>query len=195
MNRHRRVLRRAGRKIRAFRTGYPNFYWPTEYKVVTQSFGRNPEYYGQFGLPGHEGIDMRAPLGSDIYAVWQGKVVMVKDFMPDSHAYGFHIRIDHRIKRKFDGFVRPIFVTYQSIYAHFKNPPLVKVGERVRKGQLIGLANDTGNSFGSHLHFSLKQRNGPVPDTEIQNEYKAKWAKRDHIDPTLFFRELREGYD
>ena len=35
-------------------------YWPTDYGTLTQEFGARPEYYGRFGLPGHEGLDFRA---------------------------------------------------------------------------------------------------------------------------------------
>src|SRR3989304_405840 len=33
--------------------------WPTDYAVVTQSFGANPQIYRRFGMPGHEGVDFR----------------------------------------------------------------------------------------------------------------------------------------
>jgi murein DD-endopeptidase MepM/ murein hydrolase activator NlpD len=196
MNREiRRIIRRAKTWITFVKEGYPNFYWPTEYHVVTQAFGVNYDYYKQFGLPGHEGIDLRAPNGTDIYAVWNGQVVMVKDSHPDLHAYGYHCRIDHYIIRKFG--TKRARIHYQSIYAHLIKPPLVKVGDIIKKGQLIGLADNTGNSIGAHLHFGLKQFNFPeyVPDTKMQNNAKAKWAKQNFIDPTLFFRELRDGYE
>ena len=77
--------------------------WPTEHRVVTQMFGRNPSAYAAYGLPGHEGIDLRAPAGSAIYAVADGTVRAVHANL--AHPYGLHVRIDHA-----DG--------YQTIYAH-----------------------------------------------------------------------------
>ena len=39
-------------------------HWPTDFVKVTQEFGINPEIYSKYGLPGHEGIDIRAPMNS-----------------------------------------------------------------------------------------------------------------------------------
>ena len=116
--------------------------WPTEFRKVTQYFGVNPHNYSQFGLPGHDGLDIRAPKGSKIYAVAPGRIkLVVRD--PAGHNYGIHVRITHA-----DGF--------ETIYAHLEKA-LVKEGNRVQAGTVIGLANDTGNSFGSHLHITLKK--------------------------------------
>jgi hypothetical protein len=117
--------------------------WPTEYRAISQYFGANPQNYSQFGLPGHDGLDIRAPKGSKVFSVAPGRVkLVVRD--PGDHNYGRHIRITHA-----DG--------YETIYAHLEKP-LVKEGNRVEAGTLIGLANDSGNSFGSHLHLTLKRK-------------------------------------
>ncbi len=84
-------------------------YWPTIYKgIVTQPFGNNPQYYSQFGLPGHEGLDMRTYHGTEISACWPGTVVR-NDF---HNAYGNHIRIRADIESE----------TYEFVYAHFSEP-------------------------------------------------------------------------
>ncbi|MCH7663856.1 MAG: MmgE/PrpD family protein, partial [Chloroflexi bacterium] len=49
--------------------------WPTDYYSVIQGFGANPEIYAQWGLPGHEGLDIRAPYNSNVYACAAGKVM------------------------------------------------------------------------------------------------------------------------
>lgn len=116
--------------------------WPTEHRVITQPFGANPEYYGQFGLPGHEGVDIRAPNGSQIFAVAPGRVYRVHR-NPNNHNYGIHIRLQHQ-----DG--------YQTVYAHMEEA-FVSQGDMVEAGSVLGLADSTGNSRGPHLHFSLKK--------------------------------------
>lgn len=125
-------------------------YWPTQFKVITQGFGENPSYYSQFGLDGHEGIDIKAPHGSKIFTVAGGTVYRVNDsrekYNPltrEGHNYGVHVRIDHG-----NG--------YRTVYAHL-DQRIVKLGEFVKAGQLIGYADDTGNSFGSHLHMNLEE--------------------------------------
>ncbi len=138
--------------------------WPTEFHSITQYFGVNPQNYSQFGLPGHDGLDIRAPKGSKVFAVAPGRVkLVVRD--PGDHNYGIHIRITHA-----DG--------YETIYAHLEKA-LVKEGNRVEAGTLIGLADDTGNSFGSHLHLTLKRKG-----TTIRN-----WPGN-IIDPTPFLLPL-----
>ncbi|HKI69067.1 MAG TPA: M23 family metallopeptidase, partial [Verrucomicrobiae bacterium] len=119
--------------------------WPTQYKVVTQKFGANPANYAPFGLPGHEGVDIRAPHGTKVFAAADGRVFAVET-NPDAHNYGIHCRIEHE-----DG--------YQTIYAHMMEL-FVSVGEMVGSGALLGLADSTGHSDGSHLHFGMKHPDG-----------------------------------
>ena len=118
--------------------------WPTEYLSINQHFGANPQNYAQFGLPGHEGIDVMAPSGSKIFTVADGFVSQVRT-NPNGHNYGIHVRIDHADD-------------WQTIYAHLQEAQ-VRVGQQVTAGQQIGLADNTGNSFGSHLHLTLKRKN------------------------------------
>jgi len=116
--------------------------WPTDFNRTTQAFGVNEEYYRRFGLPGHEGVDIQAPLNAKVYACADGSVYRV-DNGANGNAYGIHVRILHQ-----EG--------YRTVYAHL-NSALVVVGQEVEAGELIGLADDTGNSFGSHLHLTLKK--------------------------------------
>lgn len=114
--------------------------WPTTSKKITQQFGARPAYYKQFGLSGHEGIDIRAPHGTPIYAVLNGVVSRVDD---NHRAYGIRVVIDHG-----DGHV--------SEYSHLSKR-LVALGGVVVTGQQIGLSGDTGNADGAHLHWTVKR--------------------------------------
>ncbi|MCP4362931.1 MAG: M23 family metallopeptidase [Chloroflexi bacterium] len=138
--------------------------WPTEYRKITQHFGVNPQNYAQFGLPGHEGVDVRAPSGSNIYCVAPGTVIQVHT-NSDDHNYGIHVRIQHQ-------------QNYVTIYAHLQKA-LVSEGEEVLSGTLLGYADNTGNSFGSHLHLTLKK---------LDITYQG-WP-RNIIDPTPFLLPL-----
>ena len=124
-------------------------YWPTKYPVVTQKFLNRPEYYSQFGLPGHEGVDVRAPNGTDLYSCADGTVSEV-GFRGGNrkHAYGYAIRVIHK---------RPDGI-YETLFAHgVDGRAVVKVGQEVKAGQLLMLSDSTGNSSGAHLHLSLKK--------------------------------------
>lgn len=115
--------------------------WPTDYKVITQGYNLHPEWYNKFGLPGHEGVDIQAPMNSNIYACADGKVTQV--IFNEDHPYGNHVRIQHD-----NG--------YQTIYAHLQSVAVTPQQEVTRK-QVIGKADSTGNSTGSHLHLTLKK--------------------------------------
>ncbi|MCB8942826.1 MAG: M23 family metallopeptidase [Ardenticatenaceae bacterium] len=145
-------------------SGFKFDVWPTDHRTITQHFGANPQNYAQFGLPGHEGVDIRAPSGSNIYCVAPGTVVTVHKKAAD-HNYGIHVKVDHM-----DG--------YQTTYAHLQETR-VSEGEQVTAGTLLGLADNTGNSFGSHLHLTLKKAG-----TTYNN-----WP-RNIMDPTPFLLPL-----
>ncbi len=137
--------------------------WPTDYPVVTQSFGANPQIYSRYGVPAHEGLDIRALTNTNIYACFAGTVYEVHT-NPKDHAYGIHVRIRHR-----DG--------YRTVYGHLVRA-LVSVGEEVSEGQLIGKADSTGASAGAHLHLTLKQDGATA---RAETDYP-----KDIIDPTPF---------
>ena len=138
--------------------------WPTEVRIVTQPFGVRPEYYAQFGLPGHEGVDIAAPIGSRIFCVAPGRVKMLHPD-PAGHAYGTHVRVLHD-------------QGYETIYAHLQSLQVVE-GQAVQAGQVLGLADHTGNASGDHLHLTLKHQ-GETLDGYPNNI----------VDPTRFLEPL-----
>jgi hypothetical protein len=85
----------------------------------------------------HHGVDLRAPLATEIYAVLNGTVISAKT---DS-AYGLSVRIDHG-----HGVV--------SFYAHLSIAK-VELGQLVASGEVIALSGNTGMSTGPHLHFGI----------------------------------------
>lgn len=128
--------------------------WPVDNHIINQYFGENPEFYAPFGLAGHEGLDLFAPMNSHVYACAAGEVYQVG--YPANHPYGLHIRIRHAVGGQ----------VYKTIYAHLAEV-LVSQGQQVQTGQLIAKADNTGNSFGSHLHLTLKiegQKTAGYPD-------------------------------
>ncbi len=139
--------------------------WPTDYSFITQEYGANPQIYSRFGMPGHEGVDIRALNNTNIYCCADGVVYRVHNNPdPRVHAYGKHVRVRHK-----DG--------YKTVYGHLARP-LVQVGQELKAGELLGRANSTGASTGSHLHLTLK-RDGATDRGETN-------YPKDIIDPTPF---------
>jgi murein DD-endopeptidase MepM/ murein hydrolase activator NlpD len=141
--------------------------WPGSSRAVTQPFGARPEVYRQWGLPGHEGIDIGMAANTPVLACAAGIVYRVHED-DGTHNYGTHVRIRHELP---DGTV------FKTIYAHL-NHSLVKIGNVVCEGMPIGLAGSTGNSTGPHLHLTLKKEGATAAgETEYPN---------DIVDPTPY---------
>ena len=88
----------------------------------------------------HNGVDFRAPMGSPIMAAGDGTVELISSEV----GYGKYIRIRH------DG-------GYETTYAHISaTPPGIKVGQRVKQGQVIAYVGSTGYSTGPHLYYELR---------------------------------------
>jgi hypothetical protein len=113
--------------------------------TITQLFGVNPDYYSQFGLKGHEGIDL-IPTGTvwDILALEDGVVVLDDDIVgsPSADPYGKIVTIWHSKINK------------ATMYCHLTEN-YVAMGQTVTKGEKIGTMGSTGNSTGAHLHLNL----------------------------------------
>lgn len=91
----------------------------------------------------HNAIDFAAPSGTEVYAAYSGTVYRAGW---DSTGFGNHVRIKSVLENG---------ETIYIYYAHFVSPAIVKEGDYVKKGQLIGYVGSTGNSSGPHLHFQV----------------------------------------
>ncbi len=93
----------------------------------------------------HEGIDFTAPVGTDIYATGNGVVSTVEH---ESRGYGNHVIISH-------GF------GYQTLYGHMSRIK-VKPGQRVHRGDIIGVVGSTGTSTAPHLHYEVVRQGSKI---------------------------------
>lgn len=93
----------------------------------------------------HLGIDVAAPLGTPIVAPAGGLVI---DINNDPEGYGKFVRIDHGY-----GVV--------TLYGHCSRI-LVRIGQRVKRGDEIALIGDTGLSSGPHLHYEVEVNGHPI---------------------------------
>lgn len=125
---------------------------------ITQRFGNNPAYYGQWGFAGHEGLDIIPQLGSwDVLAVEGGKVVRDIDAPRDN--YGKYVVILNLETRR------------AWWYCHLASN-CVSVGEEVSEGEKLGVMGATGQTFGAHLHLGLRLSDEDGNATNLDNGYK-----------------------
>jgi len=110
--------------------------WPTIGGWVSSGFGqRSDPFTGRSAF--HEGVDIASRFGSEIRAVGGGVV----SYAGDKDGYGCTVEVNHG-----NGYI--------TRYAHCKST-LVRVGDRVTKGQGVALVGTTGRSTGPHLHFEV----------------------------------------
>lgn len=132
-------------------TGQSVLSWPLDNVFITQYFGntpfasRKPQLYSGAG---HNGIDLRASIGTPIKAALSGVVVGSgnTDTIRRCYSLGKWILIRHP-----DGL--------STLYAHlsFQSVP---VGVTVRTGDVIGYSGNSGYSTGPHLHFGVYASSG-----------------------------------
>jgi murein DD-endopeptidase MepM/ murein hydrolase activator NlpD len=109
--------------------------WPAR-GWLSDNFGRRRDPFT--GAPDyHSGLDISADRGDPVLSTANGTVVAAQR----SGAYGKMVVVDH-------GF------GLSTRYAHLDSIR-VKPGERVRRGEVVGLAGSTGRATGSHLHYEV----------------------------------------
>lgn len=94
--------------------------------------------FGHRGGKQHTGVDLKTKDKDNIYAAFDGEVV----FSDKYYGYGYLIRIKHA-----NGL--------ETYYSH-NSKNLVKVGDRVKAGQVIALVGQTGRATTPHLHFEMR---------------------------------------
>lgn len=120
--------------------------WPLPgYSTLSSYFGTRPNPFGQPTQEYHSGIDIPAPKGTKIVAAYDGEVA----WSYYSNSAGNWVGIDHG-----DGIY--------TVYMHMSKR-LVSEGDKVKKGDVIGLVGTTGRSTGNHLHFGVR-KNGQYVD-------------------------------
>jgi murein DD-endopeptidase MepM/ murein hydrolase activator NlpD len=141
--------------------------------IVTQAYGIHKQWYIGFGLEGHEGLDIRALNGTPVFAMADGVVSLVQP-NPASGPYGVQVRLKHQFGQD----------EYTTVYAHFTKESIkVAQGEVVPRGKVLGLADNTGNSSGAHLHITLKHTGKGSPWMHVS----------DIVNPTPYFPDLFPG--
>ena len=123
---------------------------------VSSEFGVRSNPFGGSSREVHEGLDFVGEQGDIIAATGDGKVTQAGA----NGGYGISVMIDHGHG-------------YETLYAHMSKAH-VKVGDRVKRGQIIGYIGSTGRSSGPHLHYGLYKNDKAIdPRTFLKLPEKA----------------------
>ena len=93
----------------------------------------------------HYGMDYSAKVGTEIYATGDGIISKVKR---SKRGYGNYVKINH-------GF------GYETLYAHMSRY-IVKKGQKVKRGEVIGYVGNSGISTAPHLHYEVRKDNKKI---------------------------------
>ena len=92
----------------------------------------------------HKGVDIAAPMGTDVYCAAQGKVI----FAGQKSGYGNCVIIEHG-----NGLA--------TLYGHLSKI-LIDANQQVKIGDVIAKVGSTGRSTGPHLHYEVRKNNTPI---------------------------------
>lgn len=115
-----------------YKGGSGRLAWPVRGRITQYFSGR------------HNGLDIAAPAGTPLHAADSGRIIWA-GWRNDG--LGYCVMIDHG-----NGMV--------TIYGHMLRQPSVRVGQGVKRNQVIGLIGSTGRSTGPHVHFMVKVGGG-----------------------------------
>lgn len=93
----------------------------------------------------HAGLDFASPIGTPIYATANG---VVTEANYNEGGYGNHVVINHGYG-------------YETLYGHMVRMK-ARVGQKVKRGEVIGYVGSTGKSTGPHCHYEVHKNGTPV---------------------------------
>jgi murein DD-endopeptidase MepM/ murein hydrolase activator NlpD len=93
----------------------------------------------------HAGLDFAAPQGTPIYATADGRITTAGN---SGNGYGNHVEINHGYG-------------YETLYGHMVRVK-ARIGQLVKRGEVIGWVGSTGKSTGPHLHYEVHKNGRPI---------------------------------
>jgi murein DD-endopeptidase MepM/ murein hydrolase activator NlpD len=112
-------------------------------KVVSKDTPGAINYYGQFNLLGHNGLDIK-PIGQDkeMYNFFKGKIIKIENH----DAYGLRVILWNQDSKMME------------YHNHMESINIkLKIGQIIKKQSYIGQMGNTGMSTGPHDHFALRE--------------------------------------
>ncbi len=156
------------------------FSWPLDNVYITQKFGKTVGAEKLYTSGSHNGIDLRASIGTKVKNVLDGTVLGTgnTDIYPGCYSFGKWVFVQHD-----NGL--------STIYGHLSVISAQK-GQRLSTGDTLGFSGNTGYSTGPHLHISVYASQG-VRIEKFVNSRGCKEATlpladvRAYLDPLAYF--------
>jgi len=130
---------------------YYNVSLPLGQLFITSRFGWRRDPFNHLQRNMHNGLDLKATIGSPVYAMFFGKVIRINS---DKRS-GKYVTIQYG--------------DYTVSYCHLSKQ-LAHTGDEVTPGDIVGLSGNSGRSTGPHLHITCK-RKGEYVNPIILLEY------------------------
>ena len=112
----------------------------------------------------HKGVDFAAPRNTPVFAAGDGII----EYAKRNGGYGKFIRIRHNSD-------------YKTAYAHLdRYAKNIRVGTKVKQGDIIGYVGSTGRSTGPHLHYEIIFRNKQVNPLKVRMPKELKLDNEDY---------------
>ena len=140
--------------------------WPVD-GVLTQTYGYTAASKKLYASGFHNGIDIASAYGEPILTAGDGKIIGIGSC--GKYAYGKWIAVQHE-----NGLT--------TLYGHLSNYGSFKVGDSVKRGEIIGYEGNTGYSTGTHLHFGVYV----TATFKIENRWFGLLPLGAHLDPMKY---------
>jgi murein DD-endopeptidase MepM/ murein hydrolase activator NlpD len=144
---------------------------PILYSRKTSNFGmRSDPFTGKWA--NHQGIDIGAPIGTEVHATQQGRIKAVGP----QGAYGNAVIVEHA-------------GGYETIYGHLSGFAKINANQVVSQGALLGYVGSTGRSTGPHLHYELRKYGEAInPEQSFRISTQTKQLEGDELKAFIRFQ-------
>lgn len=158
--------------------------WPLKNIFITQLFGYTSDSIRLYRSGTHSGVDFRAPIGTEVYAMTSGTI----EGTGDTDIYCKGASFGKWVFIKYDNGLSSTYGHLSVIYA--------KQGDKVKAGDLVALSGNTGHTTGPHLHVTVYASEGAKVDTVPSLSCSGKTfimpiaASSSYLDPMLYLPKI-----
>ncbi|BEP31046.1 MAG: hypothetical protein WBIAU1_05240 [Wolbachia endosymbiont of Drosophila biauraria] len=145
-----------------------------DYRISSKFGNRKHPVRGKIAF--HKGVDYAAKLGTPIYAAAEGVI----EYIGKNGGYGNYIKIKHKNE-------------YSTCYAHISRfSGDIKLGSKVKQGQVIAYVGSTGVATGPHLHYEVIYNGKHIDPLTIAHKTEVKLPDHELREFKLFVNKINK---